>query len=109
MQEYNFTFFDELDALCCDCVPFEEPDIKDDYKKGAEVSMTKKPGQTWLARVVEEGKGGEDGGSDQPRLRSVLEAPPQHLQLGHLVRVELQQLKEVEEELGNEKLVSSQL
>ena len=51
----------------------------------------------------------EDGGSDQPRLRPVLEPPPQHLQLGHLVRVELQQLKEVEEELGNEKLFSSQL
>ena len=59
--------------------------------------------------MVEEGKSGEDGGPDQPRLRSVLEAPPQHLQLGHLVRVELQQLKEVEEEFGNEKLFSSQL
>ena len=68
-----------------------------------------KPGETGLARVVEEGEGGKDGGSDQTRLCSVLEPPPQHLELGHLVRVELQQLKEVEEESGNEKLFSSQL
>ena len=74
--------------------------------------MTKRerePGETGLARVVEECEGGKDGRPDQPRLCSVLEPPPHHLQLGHLVRVELQQLKEVEEESGNEKLISSQL
>ena len=59
--------------------------------------------------MVEEGQGGKDGGPDQPRLCPVLETPALHLQLGHLVRVELQQLKEVEEKSGDEKLLSSQL
>ena len=67
------------------------------------------PCQTGLTRVVEKGEGWKDGGSDQPRLGSVFELPALHLQLGDLVRVELQQLEEVEEESGNEKLFSSQL
>ena len=57
--------------------------------------------------MVEEGKGGKDGRSNQLRLGSVLEPPALHLQLSNLVRVELQQLKEVEYKSGNEKLVSS--
>ena len=67
------------------------------------------PCQTGLTRVVEQGEGWKDGGSDQPRLGSVFELPALHLQLGHLVRVELQQLKEVEEKSGDEKLLSSQV
>ena len=57
--------------------------------------------------MVEKSKGGKDGRSNQLRLGSVLEPPALHLQLSHLVRVELQQLKEVEYKSGNEKLVSS--
>ena len=65
------------------------------------------PCQTGLTRVVEKGEGWKDGGSDQPRLGSVFELPALHLQLGHLVRVELQQLEEVEEQLGDQKLISA--
>ena len=65
------------------------------------------PCQTWLTRVVEKGESWKDGGSDQPRLGSVFELPTLHLQLSDLVRVELQQLEEVEEQLGDKKLISA--
>ena len=77
--------------------------IREDRKGKLKV----RPCQTGLTRVVEKGEGWKDGGSDQPRLGSVFELPALHLQLGDLVRVELQQLEEVEEQLGDQKSISA--
>ena len=76
--------------------------MKRNIRKNKIISLHKVgPCQTWLTRVVEKSEGWKDGGSDQPRLSSVFELPALHLQLGDLVRVELQQLEEVEEQLGD--------
>ena len=33
IEIYNITLFDQLDALCCNRVPFEEPNINVNMKK----------------------------------------------------------------------------
>ena len=67
--KYNFTLFDQLDALCCNCVPFEEPDIKHDNKKLSELSMTKRETiwETWSDLAHKSGWRGQEWGRRRPR------------------------------------------
>ena len=60
---------------------------------------------TGVAGVVEEGEGGVDSCPYEDRLGPLLAGLGDHLELSHLVSVELEQLQEVHEESADEDLV----